>query len=570
MKKRLLKNVFLVSIICLSICSIGVKADSSGAKEVILHGGKNLDIVFKVGKTKVDYSNISDDLFAALKDKGALVNSDGVKIEEGTTLTTNAFDWWSYDHTNETVVIDDEKHNYIESQTVAGTQNTGNYELARHISIEDDGATFAFKGYGTSAYKDFLYLPNSSSEKKTFTFEIEEKEAHDALDGTGFLFNTSITGSYTDGSQLMSGYFLMLEYNTSGVGSAIKLYKFKDINTKTFHNTASGLISGTSGFTLVAKAPYSSTDKFRRFQLITTKDSVKLYYKGHASSFDTIKGEFVEGDLVTFTDAADSTKTATSYQLVDMVSNSYGFGTLISYRSHGCDLKTNIQFTNVSMVDEKNVSLLEGDSKREDTDNFLIYLTDNTISDLKNEESINKLNDKLNLDNAYYIGWGTKSNDEESLNFINKYRSGKASFIYSDDGSTYSKQLEELVNIIISNSEQPIANTTSINIGDEIEFKPHNVELTGTDAAWQVIYRDADGRSETSALDDLSIDTNIAGTYEIYYNDVLLNTLTINEVVTDVPKTGVFSIISIVISSLIIISACGFGYYKFKLAKNKE
>jgi len=549
-------------LIVLTTASIGVSALSENATEVLLYGGRNLHINLKAGKTSVKYSNFSKDLTALLKEKGALVNDKSITVEENQTLTTNAFDWWQYDHTNGTPVIDDTKHSYIESQNVSEIQSSGNYELPNHIEIEDKGATFSFKGYGSSGYKDFLYLPNSSSEKKIFSFSLEEKEAHDALDGTGFLFNTNVTGSYGSG-QVMSGYFLMLGYSGSGVGNEITLYSFENVDTKTFHNSTSNLISGSSGFKALATAPYSSTDKFRKFKLITTKDSVQLYYKGNASSFDSISGEFSESDLVTFTSKADSSKT-TTYKITNNVSTSYGFGTLISYRPHSCSEKTNFQFTNVSMVDEKNVSLTEGEGKPEDTDSFMIYLEDNVISDLKNTDTVNDLIEKLNATDTYYIGWGTNANKTDSLSFIDKYKKG--TFISSDDGSSYDEQLNKIVQAIVSNTDVAEAHTTDIIVGDKIEFKPRHVELTGTDGAWKVVYVDLKGEEVSSTLDDLVIDTNVTGTYKIYYKDSLLNTINIKEeVVKEVPATGVStSNIVLVIGSGIILVACIILYKKQK------
>lgn len=535
MKNKIFSKVFSSMLIVSTLTGNCLKA-ATQPTDVILNNSTDLNIVLNAGRTDVDYSNFEEDLKKLLIEKGVSEDEINITTRIGTSLTTNSFDWWIYDHTNESPVINDAGHAYIESQNIAATQYVGNYEMDGHITNEERGTLLTFHGYGTSGYKDFLYVPSEEASLKNFAFSLEEKEAHDALEGAGFLFNTSVTGSYEDKTQTMSGYLLMLEYNTNGVGSGIKLYSFENVNTKTFHNSNT-LIGSYSGFKLLATAPYSSTDKFRNFKLVIDGNEVKLYYKGNATSFDNIKGDFTDSDLVTFTDKSTSVK-STSYKITNNISTGYGFGPIVGYRSHACARKTTLQFTNVLMTDKNEVSLSPELGKDVEDREFMINLNDKEINEFKNEKSESDLKDSLDISDTCYIGWGTDANKDKSLEFIEDY--GNGDFVSSDDGTTYMEQLQKIADIIFAKYEAREEYITDITVGDAIEFKTYrNVELIGTDGAWTVVYTDEDGNENTTVQNDLSIDTNVAGTYKIYYKGKLLNTVNIEEELDDTPNTGV-------------------------------
>lgn len=422
--------------------------------------------------------------------------------------TTSEFSWWEYDHTRGTTrynseanrkvipTISDIDHIYVENDTSASqTGNSpgrpqdidpnqltstavgstytppkeaysdepdilmknpdvdvflgsvhpyqGNY---RHMIESNSGSTMDFYGYSANAYKDFRYLPNEQKTIKTFEFSIAEDLAYDALEGIGFFFNTNIAGSYEVGNQMMSGYLLFLEYTSSGVGNAIKLYKLDNINTKTFHHTTtSTLLSAFPGVTLVAHSTvYSSTHYSRRIKIEASPDSVKVWYVGNTKKNDatTLKTAINDYAMVVepvqFTIQAGGVlmgQTNGSYtsnvKLDPDLITSYGFGPMGAYRSHTCARPTHLALQNLSMTYEKVKTLAEAVREpewHENTIKYLVNLNEKKIEDFEESTVIAELLARLTNDDIYYIGWGSTENAISSAAFLRKH-SIKGTFV---------------------------------------------------------------------------------------------------------------------------------------------
>jgi len=173
----------------------------------------------------------------------------------------------------------------------------------------ENGDTMDFYGYPNFAYRDWKYLEDNQKTLKTFEFSIAEDRAFDALDGTGFFFNTEINGRYCDGGsqsagnkcskasggQTMSGYLLFLQYSNAGVGESITLYKFRDIDTRLFHDnndssTSTATVSAFNTAKMVAVAKSTSYDPghfSRRIKLVAGPDDIKVYYNGSTARNDS-------------------------------------------------------------------------------------------------------------------------------------------------------------------------------------------------------------------------------------------------------------------------------------------
>lgn len=104
--------------------------------------------------------------------------------------------------------------------TVGGNNTHPFQNQSQHIYEYDNGATMDFFGYANAPFKDFKYIPNAQKTKKVFEFAIEEFTPFDALDGTGFLFNTEINDNRTGYGK---NWVSTLQINSSGTTSGVTL-----------------------------------------------------------------------------------------------------------------------------------------------------------------------------------------------------------------------------------------------------------------------------------------------------------------------------------------------------------
>lgn len=444
----------------------------------------------------------------------------------------------------------------------SGTNQTHPYDgNLYHMEESNGGSRMDFYGYGTNGYKDFRYLPNGQKTKKSFEFAIEEMVAYDALDGVGFLFNTDITGSYESGTQTMSGYLLFLAYNTSGVGANIEIYKFQNVNTKSFHQATSTLVSSTAGFTKVASAPYSPTDRYRRIRLDVYPTYVKAYYNGSPSDATVLTTPIVEGATpVSFTSGTVGSQITLDQSYV----SSYGFGPMASYRSHSCSRPTAIAMQNISMTMDKVKTLVEVVDEPEwhdGTKKFLVNLNEETIPDFEETNITARLLNRLRNDDIYYIGWATQDNAEKSSDFLEKNDlRGTVVNMTQDDpdprqvyAPTYAQQIKAIADEIYK--QYWVENVGDIVLTtDNVVFTVTGADQTGTadaeypDGKWRVVHRTSGAdpaaptdpdRSGDDAFrndkgvqswsgvtrSDLDVQFDKPGYYDLYYRDQYLKTI---------------------------------------------
>jgi len=141
--------------------------------------------------------------------------------------------WWIYDQIDyESNIIDDSSHTYITEYTIPVVHdvvvdyNTSFPKLKRHIEIANNGQSFKFTGYPDNPIIfDFVFQPSNVMEKKTFQFSITKDETPGFTNGKFvILFNTNVSGNYSDGTQKLSGYALSVLEN------GIFVHEFNDYN----------------------------------------------------------------------------------------------------------------------------------------------------------------------------------------------------------------------------------------------------------------------------------------------------------------------------------------------------
>ncbi len=455
----------------------------------------------------------------------------------------------------------------MEDVNIAAVQTgNANNEKLRHIEETNNGATMTFYGYGSSGYKDFKFLPNSQATKKTFEFEIHEAQAQDAFDGVGFFFNSEITGTYGV-DQVLNGYLLFLAYN-GAYGTNIYLYKVTNLNTKDFHNASTGNITNGGAFTLIATETSNiynlgSFMGHRKIRIQAEPTALKMWYKG-GTDVTAADGALDEtNNLLTWTLASDgSTVTSVPLQPTGSNNTAYGFGPVASYRGHGCDALTIFSLSNLSMkwmdVVRSLTEVVREPNWHEDTDKFLVNLNEDPIEDFSSTSITAELLNRLRNDDIYYVGWCSDENSVASTAFLEKHDlRGAIVNIDAEATDEYNEQINAIADAVYARYAAHNTETATVLVTDDVVLNVTGASMTNTadpawpDGKWKVSFTagfasPAPAPVET-VMSDLECDFDEAGTYCIYYQNTLVNTIVAHQApvaafaVTNPDTTPVFT-----------------------------
>ena len=241
--KKVARQVSAILIVLLLTMST-ITAQATSDVQISINANKKVDVALAVGTTSVDYSAFESQLREAIDDKIPERNLHIMATTSVDTSTSSNFEWLKFDHSLSNGGATDD---FIDA---TGSQSDTVYDnLDRHVELDTtNGTKLTFKGYGSSAYSDFMLLENNQSTNKTFQFDIKEYFAADALYNIGFFFNSNLifdTEKYSGNNAMyqayqadelfLNGYLMTLEYNGRST-SGISIYKVKDLKLKSFHN----------------------------------------------------------------------------------------------------------------------------------------------------------------------------------------------------------------------------------------------------------------------------------------------------------------------------------------------
>lgn len=569
---RLLSWLLAVAMVItmLPVSAANVKAETSNSTEgnaaeestnnaeddsvsLIVNGSPKIEVALAVGQTDLSYANFKTDLTDALTQlQIPTENISFQEVDAKSAASQSKFTWARYDHSDNASYYNNVNYPYVENigNQTSNPCNTQDF----HIATDETGTQMTFYGYGSSGYKDFNFMSNAQATKKTIEFTIEEDKAQDALDGFGFLINSSITGSpYATASgtverQKLNGYLVFFQYNgntgdaaTTGKGREIRLFQLKDVNTYDLHHTMTGATfdsKNVTGATLLATATtsYSSGHKYRKIKMEIDPTYVKMWYAGASS--DNSNVNLNDSYLVYW----DNNKTVSSYPLtkafdVDKNSNRVyrgGYGPLSSYRSHNCSAETIATLKNLSMTSEYVRSLTEvvrEPSWNSDRLSFLVNLNESKIEAFSDVYSTSEIINRLQEDNVSYIGWCGTNNAADSLQFVEGVANGSALVNMNDTGKygndpyseeAYKKQILAIAQAIKNRINTEYVTTTGTYLTtDNFKFTPSGAKLD--DGSWSVGYATdsfANAKANISNYQNLeNASFAQAGYYEIYYQN---------------------------------------------------
>lgn len=181
-----------------------------------------------------------------------------------------------------------------------------------------------FVGYGKTPNVDFLYYDPQSNGEKVVNFDVDSSQVRThTLAGNGFLVNAGVNGNY------LNGYLVYYTYAADAVATRVSIREVKNINVDSLHN---GLYS-VAGLPEVAGAviPAGTWDTQMSIEIIAKPGSITVRQKPMAA----------DGDVSKITPLL-------TYQITNPTGYS-GFGPLVAYQSHACDMASSFTYSNLRM-----------------------------------------------------------------------------------------------------------------------------------------------------------------------------------------------------------------------------
>lgn len=536
-------------------------SDSGNNVTLVVDQSPKLEVALAVGNTKQNYATFEADLKTALEGKGIKGdNISFIEVDANASTSQESFPWWKYDHSGSVSSISDTNHTYIEKysySTYSPTYNLDGSEKSSgsgynpcdtqtyHIASNTSGTQMTFYGYGAPAYKDFYYLPNTQQTRKSIEFTIYEGVAYDALDGIGFLVNTSISGAYNS-NQYINGYLVFFQYTGNpAVGSSIKLFQLTNVNAKSLHNTDSGVFSSISTINgtsttfsgtvkLIATNSNYGNYKNRKLKMEVMPDGLKIWYKGNAN---TITSALTDSNLITWTTASGSTTKVPLEAGYEADGKTFrgGFGPLISYKSHACGKPTQFTLSNLKMEADYVRSLTEvvrEPSWSEDKLSFLVNLNEDDIKDFSEDYTTSEIINRLEQEKVTYIGWCGSANKDGSQVFVDGISEGSGLVNMNDatmiasgkqyyDRESYLLQVDAIADLIVKKVGKQITTGGVYTYLDTDDFHFTSTGATLNDGNWSVGYSNtsfSDAKNSVSNYADLaSAPFTLPGYYEVYY-----------------------------------------------------
>lgn len=548
----------------LPVSAANVKAettnDDGSTVSLLVDKTPKLEVALALGSTKqTNQASFETDLKKELEAlKIPSENISFVKVDASASAAQDSFQWWTYDHKDNATSHNDTTHTYydkteydpsdsnhydrIPTSQYSDTKRSDGTVVPSHIDTLDSGKTMNFYGYGSRGYKDFNYLPNQQATKKTIEFTIEEKAAHDALDGLGFLVNTSITGdSYS--TQKINGYLIFLQY-TGSVGEYIKLFKLTNVSVNALHNANLSVrcLTSVSGVSLLATASTSYGNyRYRKIKIEIMPDYLIMWYNG--SSTNNFGMNLGDSNLVQWPNAVTKYPLTPGY---DTVSNTVdgtviskevyrgGYGPLASYGSHGCSALTLATLSNLKMEAEYVRSLTEvvrEPNWSDDKVSFLVNLNEDPIEDFSKTYTTAEIINRLEQENVTYIGWCGEKNVTESQQFVDGIRKGSglvnmnaAEFVEDNDcysKASYDLQVKEIARLIAAKVAQQETEGGTYTYLDTDDFHFTSTGASLDDGNWSVGYNAASFEDAKKNVRNYSNLENASflqtGYYEVYY-----------------------------------------------------
>lgn len=410
-------------------------ADTSKARDI------EISLAADAVSNNLDLNGFSDKLKNVLNTTYG-IPADKVHIITPSSTTSSAKDltWEKVDHTNVSgnavnnnndLVTYYNDQNYDPNYTNDGYVDGWALNQPYHISTSSDGSTITFDGYGSPAYKDFLYTANSNADNKIFNFQIDEANVqYHSADGSGFLFGANYTSN--NGTRTLSGYIVLIGENDIG------LYELKGIDVNQFTKNDSGTTFfskyGEGGFSegnnsawggtvtclKTLTKPNPSSGKVRYLKLVASPTAVSLYQFAD-SGYNTTSSDGVILNNISLPD----------------VFSGFGFGPIASYAQHSCPQGTESVFSNIKLTEDTSTSFADVVRSTawqyKDSQKVIVNVDNDGVTDFGDNATLGSTLYYMMKNNTSYIGWGINNNI--NINGYNTVKDQANGFIARNEGN---------------------------------------------------------------------------------------------------------------------------------------
>ncbi|WP_152667838.1 PKD domain-containing protein [Aneurinibacillus tyrosinisolvens] len=382
---------------------------------------KKVDIVFTVGN--VDNAKVADLATKITQNVEAKLGAAGVDYKITSMQTSSlsmqdTFAWQEYSHYN--------------TDSAYGGSTSNGSRTTNHIVL--NGKNITFYGYDSPNRKDWLFLPNNTPGRKTFDFAVDETQSsYHSLEGAGYLFNASISGS--GDSAVLNGYAILSN------SYQIQIVKIKNANVNQFHEGSLGDLGwNRAPFTTVGS--FSKNGSQHQFHVEATPTQIDVW--------------------------DNNVKIVDALQLDEQLGN--GFGPMASYAGHGCSQLTQVTFKNIKMETVTGKSLdevLKEPEWRDGSLRFVDTITDKQIAEFNDPIKSSFIYSRLLENDLDYSVLGTWQNQSQVQNVIQQ-NDNKGTFI---DNSNMNTALSSYADYILKkvNEKQGVLQGYVL-LGQEVQY----------------------------------------------------------------------------------------------------
>ncbi len=349
---------------------------------------KHIDLVFTASTTDTakinEYNKKIENIKSNLENNGFTVSLSAVKTS---TLTAqDTFAWTEYDHINY-------RDQYAPS-------------LPKHILYQ--GNNIVMKGYGSPAFKDFLFVKDDNPSQKILSFNIQRDNSNwHTIEGGGFLFNASV-------DQELTGYCILLTQN------GLRLIYLDRVNVANFRNGNPSFVQNAG--IVLATANVGNVLASHSLKIIADSKTISVWDNGRL-----VIDNFV----------------------LPFQSKGYGYGPITSHTSHACSQQSYFTFGNIKMQTIEGNSLssaLEDYNWTSDQNRYLINLSDTIVQDLNGDTKMIETAKSLLEQDIKFIGIGSGP----SMNQYQSLLQSAEGVSFSSDDSNFAA--ENMENYILSSA----------------------------------------------------------------------------------------------------------------------
>lgn len=359
-------------------------------------------------------------------------------------------EWAQYDHdtrTGSSVAINENGRvrAYTDRHAVGNGDNGEDTNACmmrkRHIMDiggNSDWSKILFAGVSEEANSDWLFYHFSQNTNKSiiFTMDTAKCDFH-TYRQSGFWFNTTIRKNQA-GTWVVSGYRVMIVQGggswsltdkrgqTSACG--IQVQKFTDQPVETLADSG-----GTNTGTVIATANLSGSGAtIQNFMIDLTGSTCSIYKIENTMADSNLNVKYfrANGNKI-LNNVSTPRPTVDGHTIgdVDDASNPYrdtdcyGFGPVIGYDSHSCQIETRVEFSNIAIFYNVGRTLSEvvtEPSWGEGKARFIMNLSDDPQGDFSDPILTAQIQWRLNNDKARYVGWGKASQRQGTIDFLNR------------------------------------------------------------------------------------------------------------------------------------------------------